>query len=234
MVWQNKVMSTVTIEPRALARFPLWAGMPDDLLQRVAASCTITQIKAGQTLIEANAASRGTFFLISGLLRVWQLTESGQEVLLGLVLPGGMLGERSIIDEAPHSANVTALENSILIRLPPDAAREFFFSEPQVAHRLMRHLSSLISASNAQREALTRSDATGRLWLVLRNLAKPAPEQDSALVEPLPSQGSLAQMSGLARETVSRLINTWVKEGRIERGQNWVVLKINKSPQAKA
>lgn len=224
-------MSTVVIEPRALTRFPLWAGLPDDLLARVATHCQIVTVNAGQTLIETNSTSRGTFFLVSGLLRVWRITQSGQEVLLGLVLPGGMFGERSIIDEAPHSANVSALENCVLIRLPPEPASEFFFHEPMIARRLMRHLSSLISTSNAQREALTRSDATGRLWLVLRNLAKPIPEQDTARVEPLPSQGSLAQMSGLARETVSRLINTWTKEGRIERGQNWVVLKIEKSPQ---
>lgn len=224
-------MSTVTVEPRALERFPLWAGLPTELLERIAAHSQIVLVKAGQTLIQENSTSRGTFFLGSGLLRVWKTTESGQEVLLGLVLPGGMFGERSIIDDAPHSANVSALENSVLIRLPPEAANELFFNEPQIVRRLMQHLSALINTSNAQREALTRSDATGRLWLVLRNLSKPALQSNEARVEPLPSQTSLAQMSGLARETVSRLINTWTKEGRIERGQNWAILKIEKSPK---
>ncbi len=232
-LWHNFRMSN-GIEPRALARFPLWNGLPNDLLQRIADVCQIVTVNSGQTLINTNSPSRGVFFLASGLLRIWRLTETGQEVLLGLVLPGGMFGERSIIDDAPHSANVTSLENSVLLRLPPEEAAQLFFHEPQIAHRLMRHLSALISASNAQREALTRSDATGRLWLILRNLAKPEPGNGLARVEPLPTQGALAQMSGLARETVSRLINTWVKEGRIERGQNWVVLRIQQGPKSSA
>ncbi len=226
-------MSTFAVEPRALARFPLWTGLPDELLERVAGSCEVVLANAGHAVISTDLPSRGTFFLVSGLLRVWRTNEAGQEVVLGLVPPGGMFGERSIIDQTTHSANISALENSVLIRLPPEAAARFFFHEPQVAQRLMRHLSALVRASNAQREALSRSDATGRLWLVLRNLAKPDAEQGAARIEPLPSQGSLAKMSGLARETVSRLINAWIKEGRIERGPNWVVLRIEKSPSLK-
>jgi CRP-like cAMP-binding protein len=218
------------IEIGALEFFPLWRGLPHDLLGRVAQHMRVASAPGGQAVIAQGEESKGVFFLSSGQLKVWEPgDEHGKEVILGLVTPGGMFGERSIIDGSPHHANISVLRDAVLLHLPPEAAAFFFFSEPLVARRLMQRLSSLVDEANTHRRAFSARNAGRRLWRVLESLARSDGER--RVIEHLPTQEELAQLSGLARETVSRLLSLWRNNGYTLKSGRRMQLRAGPGPE---
>jgi CRP-like cAMP-binding protein len=219
----------MALDVRALERFALWTGLPPALLAQVAACCVVLSAPAGQRVIAQGETCRGVFFVVSGVLRVFGDTEGGEEVLYGLIHAHGMFGELSVIDDTTHGAHIAVMEDAVLIRLPAEAAQQFFFCEPLVARRVMQHLSAMVRDSNRQRGALALQDAPSRLWQALQGMGR-SEGNGTLRIQPLPTQAMLGQMCGLTRETVSRLLNGWERDGLLMRSNGGLQMPLSGLP----
>lgn len=221
-----KSVNQVTVG--ALRRIPLWAGLDEAILREVVPAMRMVSAPKGSVVVTQSEPTRGVFFVAEGLLAFSRFGDhEGESLVFAVAHPGQMFGERSVVDASSYSATVTAMRDSILLFLPREDAERMFLTVPAVARRVMQHLSSMVGQMNTARNSLAQRRAGPRLMDTLVHLALPvAGNTDLMCIEALPTQESLAQLSGLKRETVSRLLAQWIRKEAVVRKGRTLFLKL--------
>ncbi|MEO3797604.1 Crp/Fnr family transcriptional regulator [Nonomuraea sp. B10E15] len=178
----------------------------------------------GTTVITEGDTSDWVLVLLEGRVKVSSHTSGGNEVVLAVRGPGGLIGEQSAIDGSPRSATVTTLEpvTGVVVR---DFV-SFLESHGRVAVLLMKLVSERLRDSDRKRIEYGAFDTTGRVATRLLELAERYGEQTTTGVRvalPL-SQDELAGWTGSSREAVSKALRTLRDRGLIETGRRRVVI----------
>ena len=107
---------TLSAEPDALRRLPLFAGLAEESLGRLAEIASEVQVPAGQTLIRPYDVGLGMFVIEEGSVVVEM--RGGREVELGA---GEFFGELALlVPEATRVARVRAVNDARLVAISRD------------------------------------------------------------------------------------------------------------------
>jgi len=125
-----------------LARVDLFAGLEKKDLQLLAGACRERKYSAGSKLIKQGDTGVGLYVITGGTVHISKETNPDKaEIDLGNVGPGNVLGEMSLLDDLPRSANVTAVSDVTALLLPVWEFRTTLRSHPDIALRLLSTLS---------------------------------------------------------------------------------------------
>ena len=118
-----------------LEQIPLFTGCyPEDILA-IARRCEVRDVARGEYLILGGALGDEFFVLLSGRARRGGDGESARE--LG---PGDYFGELALLDPAPRSKDVVALDDCTVAVLSGANFRVLLVAAPGVAPRLLASL----------------------------------------------------------------------------------------------
>jgi len=159
----------------------------------------------------------------------WQMIvigvdDEGREVLLSLLKPGDFFGEVSLIDGRPHSADVVALTNgeALIVRRPDFLA--LMERLPHLVWQLLQAMAKRLRETDEMVMRMAWLNAPERVAWALLEFADAKGRLPSWL-----SVNILAKRCGLARETASRIVSQWQREGILQRTRDgWVILKSEK------
>ena len=73
-----------------------------------------------EQILDRDSESRDVFLVVNGSVEVINYSLSRREVAFGHVPEGGYFGELSAIDGGRQSANIVAVEDSLVLVVPPD------------------------------------------------------------------------------------------------------------------
>ena len=93
-----------------LRNVPLFAGLPESQLQLLTRVVGRKSYPRNSTVIAAGDVTDALYIVISGRLKVMMSDDEGREVILAILNQGEFFGEMGLIDEAPRSATVIAIE----------------------------------------------------------------------------------------------------------------------------
>lgn len=104
--------------------------------------------KAGDMIVRQDDPGDCMYVIVSGTVNVIHNRE-GKKIPLAVLQRGDFFGELALVDEAPRSADVTAIDNCLLLKVPssvvralagvyPMAALKFFYATARVAVIRMR------------------------------------------------------------------------------------------------
>jgi CRP/FNR family transcriptional regulator, cyclic AMP receptor protein len=125
-----------------LARVELFAGLEKKDLQLLAGACRERNYNAGSKLIKQGDTGVGLYVITVGTVHISKETDPDKaELDLGTVGPGNVLGEMSLLDDLPSSANVTAVSDVTALLLPVWEFRTTLRNHPDIALRLLATLS---------------------------------------------------------------------------------------------
>jgi CRP/FNR family cyclic AMP-dependent transcriptional regulator len=126
--------------------------------------------------------------------------------------PGEYFGELGLIDDAPRSASVVALENSDLLQVPKDAFQQLLEQYPDALHIVTRNLVGQVRRLTDSVRTLALLDVFGRIVRLLTSLG--VEDNDGRLViSPKLTQKDIASRVGSSREMVSRIFKDLVIGG---------------------
>lgn len=128
---------------RVLGRVPLFAGLSQRDLKRIAARAEEAWYPPGRLVIEEGAPALAFFVILDGQAKVVRGT--GKRVLRRLE-PGDYFGEMSLVDGSTRSATVIAVTSLDTIRLKRSAFRDVLRREPEVALRIMEGMAGRVRA----------------------------------------------------------------------------------------
>lgn len=176
---------------------------------------------AGATLFLEGEQPSSVVVVAAGLVKVFQLTEEGEEVLLAVRGPGALLGELSAIDGQPLSASVAALEPVVAHVLHVDAFREFLATHAPVAVALLHLVANRLRDADRKRAEFAAYDTQARVAQRIVELAERfgEPDRHGTRITVALSQDELAGWVGASREAVAKALRTLRERGHLTTGR---------------
>ncbi len=200
---------------RAIA---LLEGVPADRLDMLARECAWRQYSPRQQIISHDAADDGIYLLVSGLARVTTYALSGRQVTFRDVRAGEHFGELAAIDGMPRSADVMALESSLLASMPQAVFWRLLREEPLVVKRVLRQLSRSVRRLSDRVIQLSTLGVQSRVHGELLRLAREAGvARNAARIDPAPRYADIASQISASREQVNRELSALARARVLER-----------------
>src|SRR5512136_642869 len=107
----------------SLRKSSFFAGLSDSELTEVAACLVTRSFGKGVFIFHKDSPGQTLYVIQSGRVRIFILSESGQEISLNVYGAGEVIGELGFLDGHPRSASAVALEPTVAFAL----RREDFF-----------------------------------------------------------------------------------------------------------
>jgi CRP/FNR family cyclic AMP-dependent transcriptional regulator len=190
-----------------LRRVELLAHLPVLELQAAARAARPLSKKQGARIFEEGSVADSCYIITSGRAKVVLSGQAGAEVTVGTAEPYELVGELSLLDGAPRSAGLVALEDCRLIQLPKSAFDQLRLN-PAFQDKLFHHVARMLRRATEQlRVSYTYSSTERVAWCLARfSMRRGRRIGDTLAISPKPSHQEVADMVGCTRETVSRAL----------------------------
>ena len=195
-----------------------WGLLEETDRQAFAAQAQLRRFPRGRALMHAGQVPEGVFLLRSGVVKAYDVTPEGRELLLAIRAPGDLVGELAALDERPRSASVVALEAVEALVLPIPAFRALLTARPAVAIALIRVIGARLRDADARRIQLGRLASLARVASCLLELCdRFGADADGAVaIRVALSQEELAGWAGASLESTARALRQLRELGWIE------------------
>src|SRR3984893_5325858 len=195
-------------------------ALPSEVSRGLFAQGRSVSLDAEQTLFLAGDKGDGCYRVEEGLLKASVGAPNGSERILGILGPGSVIGELSMIDGAPRSASVTALRDSKLYFVSQADFDAIGKSSPEIYRDVMKMLARRLRDTNDALAASSFLSVKGRVARALLNLAEAFGKDvgnGRILIRQKVNQSDMAAIAGIGRENVSRALKDWTEHGMVSR-----------------
>ncbi|MGR3718037.1 MAG: Crp/Fnr family transcriptional regulator [Thermohalobaculum sp.] len=177
-------------------------------------------------IVSEGETDNDVFFILSGQVRAATYTDSGKEVFMSDMPPGESFGIFAAIDGQPRSTNVIAVEDSRIARMSAVNFNKVLYSHSGVTRAFVLYMVDRIRHLSTRMTAVTTRNAEQRLITELLRLAKAGIiGDDTAVIEPLPTQQDFATLLFSQREAIGRDMSKLKDAGLIERKGRSLLIK---------
>ena len=133
------------LEPRALRRIKILAGMTDEQLERFAQFVEAEKVPQWSVIVKQGDPGDAMYFILDGELRV-RINVMGSETILATLAAGDFFGDVSLFDHGPRSADVVANADSTVVKISAAAFDELAKAAPEIATPFLRAVGRTLSA----------------------------------------------------------------------------------------
>ncbi len=200
-----------------IRRVPLFAMLTPAQTESLATAIDKRRFRRGELIVEQGKRNDALYILLAGRARVVVTDSKAREVILATLHPGDYIGEMSLIDQEPISANVEAeLQTDALILAGEDFSRCLLENNSMVT-AVMKGLVQRLRRADRKIESLALMGVYGRVANVLLDSGIPVPGPDNVrIIRDKISRQDIAKMVGASREMVSRVMKDFEEQGFIE------------------
>ena len=201
-----------------LREVSLFSGLSDQQLQVVADRLRKRTFAKGMILFHKDSPGQSLYIIESGKVRIFILSESGQEISVRIYGCGEVFGELSMLDGLPRSAGAIAMEDTQVLALYRADFLRLLEELPQMALGIISTLSGRVRYTTEYAEGLAFLDVYGRVAKRLLELVEcHGVERDEGAEIELPlTQRELASLVGTTRESVNKVLGMFRDHGLIE------------------
>lgn len=183
---------------------PLFAGLPEPGLARLLAGATVQETGPREILFLQGDAADRFYAVLSGWVKLYRESESGDETVIGIVTRGETFAEAAMFGSGRFPVNAETVAPSRLLRLPAAQVMAALSADFDLTRKILATMSRRLRELVQQVEQLKSKSASQRvgsfLLLLIDDHSKPAPIQ-------LPYDKSLiAARLGMTPETFSRAL----------------------------
>ena len=212
-----------------LRKVPLFAGLSDQELEVLAGSLGKRTFGKGMIIFHKGNPGQTLYIIESGKVRIFIISESGQEISVNIYGPGDVFGELALLDGLPRSAGAVAVEKAVTLTLHRDDFLRHLEAYPRMAKSIMEVLSTRLRYTTTYAESLSFLDVYGRVAAKLLELADRYGVQkdgeDGIEINLRLTQAELASWVAATRESVNKVLGTFRDHGLIQvEGQRITVL----------
>ena len=195
-------------------------GLPTEAINKATAHIVGRQHPPNQVILLENDWGSSVYFILDGWVKIRTYNLDGKEVTLNILGKGEIFGEMAALDEVPRSTDVITLAPTMIGNMPAQDFVELITTEPKAGIRLAQLMGRRLRQVN-RRLRLRESDSTSRVADILLFLAEGQGKttENGTHIPNLPHR-ELSGLSGLARETVTRVLSKLEKKGLIFRDKD--------------
>jgi len=183
-----------------------------------------TSVRKGEVLFEKGEPSEHLHGLVSGQLKLYSQGGAGKQVSLELIAPGELLGVVDLAGGKPRHANVVALTNAELATLRRRDLERLMERHPALAAALSREAADAAARLAHRLEDAAFLSIEDRIEKTLFDLAERFGQKVDSGTRIQLRQQDIADLLGLSRESVSRVLTSKSMRGRLALGRGNIVL----------
>lgn len=195
-------------------------GLPESAVEQAIAHVVIRSHPANQVILLENDWGGSVYFILEGWVKIRTYNLDGKEVTLNILGKGDLFGEMAPLDEVPRSTDVITLVPTVIGNVPAHDFVQLITTEPQAGISLAKLMARRLRQVN-RRLRLREADSVARVVDILIFLADGQGQVSSSGIEiPNLPHRELSSLSGLARETVTRVLSKLERKNLITRDRD--------------
>ena len=174
----------------------------------------------------------GIFYIKKGFVRLYSLSSAGKELTLVLYKPGDFFPVVWTFTSQPSAYYFETLCDCEIIKAPKDKFINFVEENKGVLYEIIDHILQRFQVALRRMESLTFGNASARLASVLLIYASRfgVKQENTGIVIPIPlTHKDIANLVGVARETVSIELKKFINKGIIQKTGRFLAVKDKKA-----
>lgn len=206
-----------------LAQVPMFEHLTLEAREHLSGLLRERRYAKGEVIFHQGDVGTALFIIRKGEVAIRLSSSDGRAVTLALLKRGEAFGELALLDGEPRSTDAVTREEAHLLSLHQEDFRRFLIDRPQVAMGLLAVLSRMVRRVTQLVHDAAFLDARTRLARVLLDLARTQGQTvaEGKVLIPKLTQGDLANLCGVTRESANKWLRFYVHEGLLayENGQ---------------
>ncbi len=210
---------------------------PQQKLDQFFSQYKLRYYKKGETFLRAGDIPQGIFFLKKGYARLYSLSSAGKELTLVIYKPGEFFPVVFTFTAKPSIYYFETLSEVEMQRAPRENFASFIRENPDVFDEVNLHIIERFQIALRRMEYLTFGNANSRLASILLICARyfGVRSDHKEIKIPIPfTHKDIANLVGVARETVSIELKKFIDRGLIEKKGKRLVIKNRKALEKEA
>ncbi len=176
--------------------------------------------RRGQILYSQEDRAEVLFLLKRGRVQLYRLTPAGKRLELAVIAPGTFFGEMPFIGESLRHTFAEAAEDSLICVMSRADIERLMRERSEVALRMIEVLGRRLALCEARLEEMAYRSVPARIAAVLMRLSQ---GQDRGVVSI--THQELGDMIGALRESVTKVLDDFQRDGLVELGRGRVTLR---------
>lgn len=196
----------------------IFEGLPESELKYLEERTIDTKVKKGQTIFIEGTRPNGIFFLKTGKVKKYKTNRDGKEQIIYICSNGELLGYPALLSDEPYPDSATALEDSVVGFIAKNDFLHILEESKLLSKKLLINLSHEFGVLVNGMASFSQKTVRERLalsLLIMKDKYKTGTE-DEKPVEINLSREDLANLVGVAVETLVRLLHDFKEEALIE------------------
>ncbi len=205
------------VEPNLLRQFLLFQDLTDGELKQVASIAHFRHYPKLHTFFLEGEQGNYVVLILSGVVRISRSASDGRVKTLALLREPDFFGEMAIFLEGhQRSATAEALTDCRVITIDREDFEKLLKEYSGISLRIIQTLAQRLQAMNQHVKTLALGDSQAKLADLLLWIKDGFEHsKDTIPVIPLTHQ-DLADLAGLSRETITRILNGLEAEGVVK------------------
>ena len=197
---------------------PFMSGLPEESIHKIAAHFVTISHPPNQVLLLENDWGGSVYFILEGWVKIRTYNLDGKEVTLNIIGRGEIFGEMAAMDKMPRSTDAITLTKTLLGRIPAEDFVNLITTEPMAGVQLVQLMAKRLRQVNRRLQLREASSVSRVADAILFLIEGQGTECEKGTEIPNLPHRELSSLSGLARETVTRVLTKLEKKGLIQRG----------------
>lgn len=202
---------------KLLKKTPLFHSLTDEEMEQIINKMIVKQFKKNETILYEEDTNEFMYVILLGKVKVVRTTEDGKEIIFAMHQSGDFFGEMSLIDGKTIPASVIATEDALIAIL---ARKDFFsiiFLHNKVTGNLLKILCTRLRRCWDTIQLLNFNNASHRIKMLLLILIEEYGEKtpEGTVLNIKLTHQAISDMTGLTRESVTRVIDKLQKQKEI-------------------
>ena len=200
-----------------LRKIELLALLTEGEVLQVINKLQVRNFRKNEIVLVEEDSNDFMYVILEGEVKVTRTSEDGKEIILAIHSAGDFFGEMSLIDGQTTSATVTAIEESLIALISKEDFYSLLYNEKKILLSLLQSFCRRIRASNKTIEILSYTNAQQRIKALFRALAGKygVKSGEGTVLNIQIAHRDIAGMTGLTRETVTKIMTELKDEGCI-------------------
>lgn len=218
--------AALKIDRAVVKSLPLFDKMSDDDLDALLTRATSRRVAPGEAVFEQGRPATNFYLLLHGRLKVTQVTEDGQQIIVRVVHPGDLFGFARALQRTDYPGTAIAAADSVTLCWATDLWPSFVEHNPRLAVSAMQTIGQRLEEAHTRIREMSTEEVERRVAHAVLRLTKTAgrKEGDGIRIDFPISRQDIAEMTGTTLHTVSRILSAWEAKGLVEGGRQKLLI----------